>query len=100
MPTMTRKTQLRNAVAWSLLPMAAPFLCFYSRKNRNQKMFAIRAQLDKLGMAVVPYNYYDPVYTSADLIRDPAAARALEGIDWNEAGQLKLLDEFSYAGAL
>jgi hypothetical protein len=97
---MTRKAQLRNAVAWSLLPMAAPFLCFYSRKNRNQKMLAIRAQLDKLGMAVVPYTYYDPVYTSADLIRDPAAARTLEGIDWNEAGQLKLLDEFSYAGAL
>jgi hypothetical protein len=63
-------------------------------------MFAVRAQLDKLGMAVVPYTYYDPVYTSADLIRDAAAPRALAGIDWNDAAQVKLLDEFNYADEL
>jgi hypothetical protein len=92
------KTLLKDAVGWSLFQFARPFLNFYI--PRRAWLARVRDLLDNYGISIVPHHYYEPVYTSADLIRDPSAPRALDGIDWNDEGQLKLLGDFRFADDL
>jgi hypothetical protein len=89
---------LKDVVGWSLFQFARPFLNFYT--PRREWLPRVRDLLDNYGVSIVPHHYYEPVYTSADLIRDPSAPRALDGIDWNDEGQLKLLGDFRFADDL
>ena len=95
---MTVRIRLKNAVGWFLFQLARPFLNLYV--PRRGYLPWVRGLLDDYGVTIVPNHYYEPVYTSADLFRDPSAPRALEGIDWNDSDQLKLLSEFRFADDL
>lgn len=92
---MNVKNNLRDVLAWCLALPALPFLRFAA--PRRAHLHTVRGLLDRIGVTVVHNHYYEPVFTTEDLIRDPEATRALAGIDWNTPGQLALLDQFRYA---
>lgn len=54
----------------------------------------------QVGVFPVRNHYYEPQFDYRSLRMDLDKERHLPGIDWNEAGQLGLLERLSYAGEL
>jgi hypothetical protein len=55
---------------------------------------------DRLGIHIRGSHYYEPTYREADLPERTDVERYLPGIDMNEAGQLALLAQFTFADEL
>jgi hypothetical protein len=77
---------------------ALPFMRFAG--PRRAHLHAVRGLLDRAGVTVVASHYYEPVYQTADIFRDPDEPRALAGIDWNLDAQMALLEQFTFGEAL
>jgi hypothetical protein len=92
------KNKIRDCVALTLLFPALPFMKFAG--PRRGHLHAVRQLLDWAGVTVVPNHYNEPVYSSADIFRDPDEPRPLIGIDWNIEEQLRLLAQFRYGEQL
>ncbi len=75
-----------------------PALRFLAR--HRQALPRWQAFADRSGFQLRSDHYYEPTYAEAHLPRDTARERALPGIDLNAAGQLALLERFSYADEL
>jgi hypothetical protein len=96
--SVTLKDKVRDYLALALLVPALPFLRFAG--PRRAYLHAVRGPLDRAGVAVVPYNYYEPIYRAEDIFRDPDEARAIAGVDWNLDAQMNLLEQFTFGEAL
>ena len=59
-----------------------------------------RWMLEKFQVAVVRHHYYEPIVFQSDLKQDFGAPRRITGLDLNEAGQLTLLENFTYGEEL
>ena len=82
-----------------LFGMAArPALRFLAR--HRQALPGWQAFADRSGFQLRSDHYYEPTYAEAHLPRETAGERALPGIDLGEAGQLALLERFTYADEL
>jgi methyltransferase family protein len=57
----------------------------------------IRRLLLSLGLMPVRDHYYEPFFDPRGFRHPPSRPRPIAGIDWNEDGQLRLLDEFVFA---
>lgn len=95
---MSVKDKLRDYLALALFFPAFPFLRFAG--PRRQHLHAVRGLLDRTGVAVLPYHYYEPIYKAEHIFRDPDQPRAVAGIDWNRDGQRELLAQFTFGDAL
>lgn len=78
--------------------VAAPALRFLAR--HRQALPGFQALADRSGFQIRSDHYYEPTYAAADLPRETAGERPLPGIDLDEAGQLALLERFTYADEL
>lgn len=87
-----------NYLALLLFVPAFPFLRFAGK--RRACLRGVRSLLDRAGVTVVANDYYEPVFTTKDIFRDPAEPRCLAGVDWNLDIQEALLKQFNYGGAL
>ena len=85
------------ALAISLSVMA-PIL--YLSARYRWRLRAARMIQDKVGVTIVKNQYYEPVFTSRDLTREPDKPRLLPGIDMNIEGQRSILDRFKYVEEL
>ena len=56
--------------------------------------------LRKVGLFPVRNHYYEPLFEDSLLTRPLSEDRDLPGIDLNESGQLKLLEEFNHSSEL
>ncbi len=59
-----------------------------------------RALLVKVGVLPVRNHYYEPLFDPKELSRPLSEDRRLPGIDWNEEGQLALLNSFTHSNEL
>ena len=75
-----------------------PALGFLAR--HRQALPRWQAFADRSGFQLRSDHYYEPTYAEAHLPRDTARERALPGIDLNAAGQLALLERFTFADEL
>ena len=87
---MTLRHALRDAVAWTLMVAAVPFLAYI--KSRRQYVHSVRTLLDKIGVMIVANHYYEPVYVSSEIRADPNIPRALAGIDWGMSAERPCVD--------
>ncbi len=56
---------------------------------------------DSIGLAPVRYHYYQPVFNVNDLPDNTWVEKdPMLGVDWNEKGQLQLLNQFTYQSEL
>jgi len=92
------KDKVRDYLALALFFPAFPFLRFAG--PRRNYLHVVRGLLDRTGVAVLPYHYYEPIYKAEDVFRDPDEPRSLAGIDWNRDAQIKLLEQFNFQDAL
>jgi hypothetical protein len=56
--------------------------------------------LEKFQVAVIRHHYYEPVVFPADLTRDLRLPHQIVGLEMNESGQLRLLEQFKYRDEL
>ncbi|MFN3557893.1 MAG: class I SAM-dependent methyltransferase [Brevundimonas sp.] len=85
----------------ALAPLALIFVPAIALIARLAEQTPItRGVLDRYGVAVVKHHYYNPVVFRSDLYKPLSQARALPGLDLNEAGQLALIDQFDFAQEL
>ena len=92
------KDKVRDGLALGLFFPALPFLKLAG--PRRAHLHAVRGLLDWAGVTIVAHHYYEPVYQTDDIFRDPDAPRALAGIDWNLEGQKSLLQKFRFGDVL
>lgn len=85
-----------------LPPLLAPaaLLMKAVRRAGVHRMPVSRWLLRRLGVFPVADHYYEPLFDPRGLRRPLEEERALPGIDWNEAGQLALLDSLAHAHEL
>jgi hypothetical protein len=95
---MSLKDKVRDYLALALFFPVFPFLRFAG--PRRGHLHAVRGLLDRAGVAVLPYHYYEPIYKSDHIFRDPDRPRQLAGIDWNRDGQARLIAQFNFGEAL
>jgi hypothetical protein len=78
---------------------AAILLKFVRRAGVHRMPFSRRVLLG-VGVLPVRNHYYEPQFDFRGANTPPSGERTLPGIDWNEAGQLQVLDTLRYAGEL
>jgi hypothetical protein len=72
----------------------APFAVALSRLRQRAPIS--RSILDKFQIAVVPHHYYEPIVFPSDIKRDLSLPREITGLDLNETGQLRLIEQFKF----
>jgi predicted O-methyltransferase YrrM len=78
--------------------ITAPALRFVGTRRRKLPRF--QRLSDRLGFQIRSDHYYEPTYRECDLPADTAKPRQIVGLDFNEAAQLALLAEFTFADEL
>jgi len=76
----------------------SPVLKFVARYRSS--MPRVQSMCDSIGAQIRSVHYYEPSYRESDLPLDTKAPRTLSAIDFNEAGQLKLLAQLDYGEEL
>jgi predicted O-methyltransferase YrrM len=90
---------LVDLVAWPLVYPAA-FLLKVVRCAGVARMPWCRKALMQVGVFPIHRHYYEPQFDHRSLRRPLSDERPLPGIDWNEAGQLALLNSFQFTPEL
>jgi predicted O-methyltransferase YrrM len=70
------------------------------RRNGVQHLPRSRRMLERVGVFPLLDHYYEPLFRFDQLRHSLRDERALPGIDWNEAGQLALLESFQHTEEL
>ena len=96
MKGLLRKSADLAAVAFGLL--AYPFLRLIA--NHRLSLPGFQRFSDWAGFQIRGNHYYEPTYSEADLPADTSGERSLPGLDLNEAGQLRLLEQLRYGPEL
>ncbi len=89
-----------DLLAWPLVFPAPALLLKVVRCAGVARMPWCRRVLMRVGVFPIHRHYYEPQFDHRDLRRPLSDERPLPGIDWNEAGQLALLETFRFAGEL
>jgi hypothetical protein len=92
------KDKVRDLLALALFFPALPFLRLAG--PRRAHLHVVRGLLDRAGVAIVPYHYYEPIYKDEHIFRDPDEPRAIAGVNWNLESQMDLISEFNFAESL
>ena len=75
-----------------------PFLIISARKRWS---FRITRRLqDKIGVSVLRYHYYEPIFEEKDLWHSPSEKRNLPGIDFNYSLQKQILQKLEFSDNL
>lgn len=74
--------------------LASPIL--YAVCRLRSKAPISRKILNRFGLALVRYHYYEPIVFPSDIWKSLHDVRELPGLNLNEPGQLALLKEFKY----
>lgn len=80
----------------SPLTVLASLLLFSIRKMRMYNMPVSKKIFKKIGVFPITNHYYEPLFDDSKLKLPLNRDRPLPGIDWNDAGQLSLLNHFRY----
>lgn len=97
-----RLKELFAAADMLVMPLAWPaaFLFRAIRAAGIQNMPFSRAALLRVGVFPIADHYYEPLFDSRRLRYPLDRERSLPGIDWNEEGQLALLEELRFVDEL
>ena len=87
-----------DAVASPAVFLSGHVLRLVRRAGVSRLPLAKRALLSA-GVFPIRSHYYEPLFDERDLHGDLSTPRTLAGIDWNESGQLRLLQELSPFGS-
>lgn len=81
-----------------LTAIVAPALKYIARARSRAPI--TRGLLDGFDISIVQHHYYEPVIFPKDLLKPLTAVRELPGVDLNESGQMKLIDQFHFRDEL
>jgi len=98
MATREKLIRIADYAVTPLAFLAAPLLRFMGRYQHQ--LTSTRRVADRFGYAVRSTHYYQPTYAENDLPDDVSQERYLPGLDFNEAGQLAMLGNFTYRDEL
>ena len=76
--------------------LLASILLFAIRKMRISKMPVSKAIFKAVGVFPIVDHYYEPLFNEKHLKSPLDRDRLLPGIDWNDIGQVTLLNQFNY----
>jgi hypothetical protein len=89
---------LLDITASTFVILASPILRLITKYRVS--LPRLQRVLDRLGVQIRSTHYYEPTYAESDLPDNTKSRRSLPGIDFNEAGQLVLLSQFTYSEEL
>jgi hypothetical protein len=88
----------KDTAAMLLVKAAAPAIRRVARQRAN--IPGAQDFLDGAGFQLRTDHYYEPTYSAQHLPAETAVERSLPGVDFNEAEQLALLAQFTFADEL
>ncbi len=78
-----------------LLFISALVMWLYRRVGSSKLRLSTKV-LKRIGVFPIRDHYYEPLFNDAHLFRNPNEPRELSGIDFNEEGQLKFIQNLNY----